>query len=227
TGVSSQLIFLPSEGPQSVELKVALSMTSMDKALIALEEIPHWNFDAVRARADQKWEDELAKIQINTADTRLKRIFYTALYHTAIAPTLYSDADGQYRNAQDSVRTMPRGGQRYTLFSLWDTFRALNPLFTLTQPDRYGDMLSSMLAFYDENGLLPVWDLSTWETNTMTGYHAIPVLADAILKNWPGLDAERAYQAMLKSAHQDIRGVPDYIEHGYLPQDKAGGSVTI
>ena len=146
-GVSSQLIFASAEFQQSIELKVALSMTSIDKALIALDEIPHWNFNAARALADSKWERELAKVQITTADTRLKRVFYSALYHTAIAPTLYSDADGQYRNAQDSVRTMPGGGQRYTLFSLWDTFRALNPLFTLTQPERYTDMLSSMLAF--------------------------------------------------------------------------------
>src|SRR5690606_26403163 len=166
------------------------------------------------------------KVQIETSSEQLKRVFYSALYHTALAPTLYSDADGEYQNAHGDTHTM-KGGHRYTLFSLWDTFRALNPLFTLTQPEKYGDTLNSMLAFYDENGLLPVWDLSTAETNTMTGYHAISVLADAILKNWPGLDVERAYEAMIRSAYQDIRGVPDYIQYGYLPQDKARGSVTI
>jgi len=226
-GVSSQLIFEPAEVPQSIELKVALSMTSMDKALLALDEIPHWNFNEARVQADSKWEAELAKIQISTADEKLKRIFYSALYHTAIAPTLYSDADGEYRNAQDSVRTMSAGTQRYTLFSLWDTFRALNPLFTITQPGRYSDMLNSMLAFYDENGLLPVWDLSTAETNTMTGYHAIPVLSDAILKDWPGLDVNKAYEAMKKSAFQQDRNVPDYIRYGYVPQDISGHSATM
>jgi len=225
-GASVQLFF-DGNTHQTIEMKVALSMTSYDKAIGALREIPTWDFNGIRKAAENKWESELQKIKINTQDDRLKRIFYTALYHTAVAPTLYSDADGTYQNANGAIKIMPEGTNRYTLFSLWDTFRALNPLFTLTQPQRYTDILNSLLAFHDENGLLPVWDLSTWETNTMTGYHAIPVLADAILKDWPGLDAERAYEAMLNSAYQDIRGVPDYIEYGYLPQDKAGGSVTV
>lgn len=226
-GVSSQLVFQGASTPQIIEMKVALSMTSTDKALLALDEINHWNFNEAKASADAKWEKELSKMEIRTADQKLKRIFYTALYHTAIAPTIYSDQDGEYRNAKDEVHSMPIGATRYTLFSLWDTFRALKPLFTLTQPQRYTDMLNSMLAFYDENGLLPVWDLSTAETNTMTGYHAVPVLADAILKDWPGLDRERAYQAMKKSANQSGRGVPDYIQHGYVPQDKSGHSATM
>src|SRR5690606_34149565 len=217
-GASIQLFF-DGNTHQTIEMKVALSMTGYDKALGALREIPSWSFNSVKKAAEDQWEKELQKIKIHTSDDRLKRIFYTALYHTAIAPTLYSDADGAYQNAHGNLQTMPEGTHRYTLFSLWDTFRALNPLFTLTQPQRYTDMLNSLLAFHDENGLLPVWDLSTWETNTMTGYHAIPVLADAILKDWPGLDAERAYKAMLNSAYQDIRGVPDYIKYGYLPQD--------
>jgi predicted alpha-1,2-mannosidase len=148
------------------------------------------------------------------------------LYHTAVAPTLYSDKDGAYKNAKGELHNMPRGGQRYTFFSMWDTFRALKPLFTITQPHRYTDILNSLLAFHDENGLLPVWDLSTFETNTMTGYHSVPVLADAVLKDWPGVDAERAYQAMRNSAFQEIREVPAYIEYGYVPQDVNGGSVT-
>ncbi|MGK6351703.1 GH92 family glycosyl hydrolase [Parapedobacter sp. DT-150] len=225
-GVSAQLLF-ENTADNTVELKVALSMTSYQKALEELNQAGGRTFDDVHTSAEDQWEKELQKIKINSTDTALKRIFYTALYHTAISPTLYSDADGEYKNAKDDTHTMPAGANRYTLFSLWDTFRALNPLFTLTQPEKYTDMLNSMLTFHDENGLLPVWDLSTWETNTMTGYHAIPVLADALLKDWPGVDAERAYQAMLKSAHQDIRGVPDYIQYGYLPQDKAGGSVTV
>jgi len=225
-GVAAQLLFDGTES-KTIQLKVALSMTSYQKALGALGDVQGWDFNRVRKSAEDQWEHELQKVRITSASTELKRVFYTALYHTAIAPTLYSDADGAYQNAHGDVHMLPDGASRYTLFSLWDTFRALKPLFTFTQPEKYTDMLNSMLAFYDENGLLPVWDLSTWETNTMTGYHAIPVLADAICKDWPGLDAERAYSAMLKSAHQDIRGVPDYIEYGYLPQDKAGGSVTI
>ena len=117
---------------------------------------------------------------------------------------------------------MPNGEQRYTLYSLWDTFRAEHPLLTITQPEKYTSLINSMLAFYDEYGLLPVWDLSTNETNTMTGYHAIPVLADAILKDIPGIDKEKAYKAMLASAFQKIREVPAYNEYGYVPQDIGG-----
>lgn len=222
-GVNAQLIF---ENSGTVLVKVALSTTDQQKALAALNEIPDWNFQRVQAQATQKWEKELGKIRVETKDETVKRIFYSALYHTAVAPTLYSDADGVYKNYKGEQHQMANGGQRYTFFSLWDTFRALKPLFTITQPDRYTDMLNSLLAFHDENGLLPVWDLSTFETNTMTGYHAIPVLADAILKDWPGVDPERAYQAMRKSAFQEIREVPAYIEYGYVPQDVNGGSVT-
>lgn len=226
-GGSAQLIFDRLSYGEVLGLRVALSMTGIAQAIEALEHSEELDFDQVRMMASASWEKELQKVRIKTDDEQLKRIFYSALYHTAIAPNLFSDEDGTYKNYHGDVIQSPRGTQRYTVFSLWDTFRALKPLYTITQEERYADILNSMLAFYDENGLLPVWDLSTWETNTMTGYHAIPVLADAILKNWPGLDAERAYEAMLKSAHQDIRGVPAYIEYGYLPQDIAGGSVTI
>ena len=207
-------------------MKVALSSVSMDKAQAALNEIKDWDFDGVRKDAEMKWEQELAKIKVKTSSDREKRIFYTALYHTCMAPVLYSDADGEYRNAKDEVHKMQHG-QRYTVFSLWDTFRGLNPLFTLIQPQRNTDILNSMLAFSDENGLLPVWDLSTWETNCMSGYHAVPVLADAVLKNTPGLDPGRVYAALRKSAFQEVRGTPAYIKYGYLPQDKGWYSVTL
>ncbi len=213
-------------------LKVALSSISSELAMKALNEIPGWDFNQVKKNAEQKWEAEMEKMQIKTTDDHLKHIFYTALYHCCMAPVLYSDADGRYKNSKGELHQMPNttkngNSQRYTVFSLWDTFRGLNPLFTLTQPERNIDILNSMLAFYEENGLLPVWDLSTYETNCMSGYHAVPVLADAVLKNTPGVDPERAYQAMRKSAFQDIRGTKDYIRHGYLPQDKEGFSVTI
>jgi predicted alpha-1,2-mannosidase len=140
---------------------------------------------------------------------------------------LYSDADGEYTNANGELKRMPAGQQRYTEFSLWDTFRALDPLFTVTQPKRITDLINTMLVFYEENGLLPIWDLSTWETNTMTGYHAIPVVADAILKNTKGFDIEKAFTAMKKSAMQNIRGTDLYRQYGYVPQDKYGSSVTV
>lgn len=221
--VNAQFIFQPTE---QVDLKVALSTTSAEKAIEALNEIPNWNFNQVKSNAENQWEKELGKIKVESTDETLKKIFYTALYHTAVSPTLYSDKDGEYKNYKGEIHKMNNAGQRYTLFSLWDTFRALKPLLTITQSERYTDMMNSMLAFYDENGLLPVWDLSTFETNTMTGYHAVPVLADAVLKDIPGIDQEKAFKAMLASANQKIREVPDYIQYGYVPQDVNGGSVT-
>ena len=224
---SGEIVFKEADG-SPILMKVALSSTSYEKAQEALGEIKGWNFGQYTKMAEAKWEAELQKIQVNTDNEHQKRVFYTALYHTCMAPVLYSDADGVYRNAKNSVTTMPGKRQRYTVFSLWDTFRGLNPLLTVTQPERNIDILNSMLAFYDENGLLPVWDLSTFETNCMSGYHAVPVLADAVLKNTPGLDAKHVYEAMLASAYQtNDRGTPDYIKYGYLPSDKGSFSVTL
>lgn len=224
--VVGQLLF-KEKADNRIKLKVALSTVSTGKALIALNEIKGWNIDRVKASTEAKWEHELSKMQIQTNDLRLKRIFYTGLYHTCIAPSLYSDADGQYQNAKGEVHQMPRGQQRYTTYSLWDTFRALDPLYTVIQTERYTGMLNSMLAFYKENGLLPVWDLSSNETNCMTGYHAVPVLADAILKGIKGIDIPLAYTAMKASAMQNVRGGPVYRQYGYVPYGKYGASVTV
>ena len=211
-------------GNKPLLVKVAISSVSSEKALAALNSRSGAGFEAARRAADAAWEKELRKITIK-ADKDLETKFYTALYRTCLAPVTYSDDDGAYRNQDSTIHQ--QNGTKYTVFSLWDTFRASHPLFTLTQPERLPDMLNSILSFYDDNGLLPVWDLSTWETNTMTGYHAVPVLADAILKGVKGFDVQKAYTAMLKSAAQQQRGTQDYIRLGYLPQDKHGWSVTI
>jgi predicted alpha-1,2-mannosidase len=224
-GVKGQLVFADLKG-KPVLMKVALSSVNMRKALLALGEIKDWNFTAVKNMAEAKWEKELQKIAIKSADEESKKIFYSALYHTCVAPVLYSDADGSYQNAMGQVKKMA-SGNRYTVFSLWDTFRALDPLFTVTQPGRFTELINTMLAFYEENGLLPVWDLSACETNCMTGYHAIPVVADAILKNTKGIDVEKAFTAMKASAMQNIRGTDLYRQYGYIPQDKYGSSVTV
>jgi predicted alpha-1,2-mannosidase len=220
-----QLLFKNSAG-KTIAMKVSLSSVSTEKALLALGEIKDWNFTAVKKSAEAKWEKELQKIAIKSTDEESKKIFYSALYHTCVAPVLYSDADGTYQNAKGQVRKMA-AGNRYTVFSLWDTFRALDPLFTVTQPVRFTELINTMLAFYEENGLLPVWDLSSCETNCMTGYHAIPVVADAILKNTKGIDVEKAFTAMKASAMQNIRGTDLYRQYGYIPQDKYGSSVTV
>jgi predicted alpha-1,2-mannosidase len=218
----TQLHFITNGSP--LLARVALSSVSSEKAVEALSETAAHSFESITQNADKAWEKELGKIKIRSTK-EFETKFYTALYRTCLAPVVYSDNDGGYRNQDNSLHKSK--GKKYTVFSLWDTFRALHPLFTLTQTQRLPDMLNSMLQFYNDNGLLPVWDLSTWETNTMTGYHSVPVLADAILKNVKGFDVEKAYAAMLKSADQKQRGTQDYIRFGYLPQDKHGWSVTI
>ena len=215
------------ETTEPLLVKVSLSTVSTDKALVELATENNAQFDAVAAAADQAWEKELQKIQIESNDTALLKKFYTSLYRTCLAPVVSSDGDGAYQTHDAKINRFATGKNKYTIFSQWDVFRALNPLFTITQAERLPDMINSMLQFYDDNGLLPVWDISSWEANTMTGYHSIPILADAMLKGVQGFDYVKAYEAMKKSAFQNQRGTPDYIKYGYLPQDKHGWSVTI
>jgi len=226
TGKSVKTVLQFNLNGEPLLVKVGISSVGTVNALMAINEMKQQTFNQVVQKAAALWEKELSKITITTKDEQEKVRFYTALYRTCLAPVLYSDADGTYRNHTNKVVKMKKG-QKYTIFSLWDTFRALNPLFTITQPQRLPDLINSMLQFEKDNGLLPVWDISTWEANTMTGYHAIPVLADAILKNIQGFDVNHAYKAMLKSANQQQRGTQDYIRFGYLPQDKQGWSVTV
>lgn len=212
-----------------LELIVSLSSVSTDKALQELERTAKGNpsVATISAHATQLWEQELGKIKINTTNRALATKFYTSLYRTCLAPVIHSDADGAYQTHDNRQLRFTRGENKYTIFSQWDVFRALNPLFTITQTERLPDMINSMLQLYDDNGLLPVWDISTWEANTMTGYHSVPIIADAMLKGIKGFDYEKAYEAMQKSAFQRQRGTQDYIQYGYLPQDKHGWSVTI
>jgi predicted alpha-1,2-mannosidase len=210
-----------------LELKVAMSSVSVENAIKELKSSEGINFNEAKKIAEAKWEKELSKIKININNKETATKFYTALYRTCLAPVIHSDADGRYQTHDNKNLKFTKGKNKYTVFSQWDVFRALNPLFTLTQKERLPDIINSMLQLYEDNGLLPVWDLSTWEANTMTGYHSIPIIADAILKNIKGFDYNKAYEAMRKSAFQNQRGTPEYIKYGYLPQDKHGWSVTI
>jgi predicted alpha-1,2-mannosidase len=197
---------------QQVEAKVALSFTSVEAAVKNLQEIKEKSFATVKKEAAVIWEKELSKIYIESYDKNVLVNFYTALYHSYLAPVLYSDF------GQADV---------YTTHSLWDTFRAANPLFTFTQTNLIAPIINSYLKFYTDKGLLPVWDLMWHEANTMTGYHAVPIIADAILKGYKGFDIKKAYEAMKKSSMQNIRGTDAYRQYKYLPQDKHGWSVTI
>ncbi len=198
-------------------VKVGISSASIDGALksIAVEN-PDWDFEKIKMNASEKWQQQLNKIDVVSEQDEIKQIFYTALYHVNLAPTIFSDLNGQYKGPDGNIHTV-RDRTQYTIFSLWDTFRAYHPLVTITHDDMTADLINSMLAHFDKYGLLPVWELAGNETNTMTGYHAIPVIADAIAKGMKGFDYERAYVAMKASGMQDIRDVDAYREHGFIP----------
>ena len=210
-----------------IQVKMGISPVSSKNAMANIEaEIPHWDFDKVVASADTKWNEQLSKIVIETEDISKKRIFYTAMYHTMIAPNLYSDVNGEYRGTDKKVYPDP-GFTNYTLFSLWDTYRAAHPLYTLIQPERVSDMINSMLLIFDQQGKLPVWHLRGNETNTMPGYSAIPVIVDACLKDFEGIDMEKAYNAIKTTATGDFEpGVKDLMEFGYIPADHGPESVA-
>ncbi|RCH54201.1 glycoside hydrolase family 92 protein [Mucilaginibacter hurinus] len=203
-------------------VKVGLSAVDADGALANLDaEIPHWNFDKVKKQAEDKWERELSKVTAVKADNKTKTIFYTALYHTMLAPTIYMDADGRYRGVDNKIH-QDSNFLNYTLFSLWDTFRAEHPLFTLLYPERVNDMITSMLMHYKQSAyrVLPKWSFHANETWTMIGYHAVPVIADAYLKGFKGFDSELALEAMKASANAPFEGMEYYKTIGYVPIDK-------
>ena len=207
-------------------VKVGLSAVSADGARRNLDaEQPGWNFDAVRDRAERAWERELDRIRIEGGTLQQRRTFYTALYHLFLQPNLYDDVDGQYRGRDLQVHTA-RGGNHYTVFSLWDTFRAAHPMYTLLDWERTRDFTRTFLRQYDEGGALPVWELAANETHCMIGYHAVPVLAEAVLKAIPGVDAPGAFAAMLASARADRPGLPDYRRRGFIPAEEEGESVS-
>jgi len=224
TFVKSVVTFKPPVGQLLV--KVGLSYTSAEAALRNLNaEIPDWDFEAVKQAAQEKWEAELGKIQVSTEKREDKVKFYTALYHTFLYPQLFNDVDGAYRGADGAVHPNP-GFDMYSIYSLWDTFRALHPLFTLVQRERTAAMAQSMVQVYKDGGLLPKWELVGNETGTMIGYHAVPVLGEAFLKGlYPG-DGETLLKAMRASAEQADAGIQFYGEHGYVAADTTLNSVS-
>ncbi|WP_430817027.1 GH92 family glycosyl hydrolase [Carboxylicivirga sp. RSCT41] len=214
-------------GEEPLQLKVGLSSASIDGARLSIEkEMSDWNFTAQRKQASDAWEKELRKIRVQTPEEDVKTIFYTALYHSMIAPYVHSDYNGEYKGLNGKVNKA-EGFERYTVFSLWDTFRASHPLFTMIQEDKVHDFIHSFMAIYRESGLLPVWELVGNETNCMIGYHAIPVIADAWQKGLiTDIDGNELLEAMVASAMTDHEGLNHYREYGYLPADLENESVS-
>ncbi len=214
---------------ERLKIKFALSPVSMKGALRNLKaETPGWDFDTVKKKGQEQWNKELHKIEIVTKDRQQKTNFYTAMYHAFINPTVYMDVDGAYRGT-DFETHHAQGFTNYTTFSLWDTFRALHPFLNLIQPTRNNDMVKSMLAHYEQSPfhMLPVWANSANENWCMIGYHAVPVIADAIIKGTATFNAEKALQACVVTANNRWYGhLGDYIDKGYVPVDKDGAAVS-
>ena len=218
-------LFFDENNNNELFVKVALSSVSIANAKDNLE-AENFNFENVKSKATTTWNTSLNKITVETPVDSLKTIFYTAMYHTQLAPVTYSDKNGQFRKENDEIVTA-KNYTAYSSLSLWDTFRAENPLLTLVAPDKVSDLVNSMLAYYDTKKILPVWTLYANETNTMTGYHSIPVIVDAYQKGIKGFDAEKAFSAMKTTMMQDERGLNLYKQYGFIPYNLLDESVTI
>lgn len=211
---------------EELGVKVGISPVSMENAMDNIgQEIKDWNFENIVAETTGKWNAELSKLQVETTDTVAKRIFYTALYHAFMQPIMFNDCSGEYRGTDKNIYGDP-GFTNYTVFSLWDTYRAAHPLYTLVQPERVPDFINSMLAIYEQQGRLPVWHLYGSDTNEMIGIQSVPVIADAILKDVKGFNYERAYQAMKASMMSDYKGLSYVTDLEYISADKENESVA-
>ncbi len=220
--------FKTKEG-EKIKIKFALSSVSTAGALQNLDaEIPHWDFDNTWEETRLAWNRELSRIEAETLTDAQKITFYTALYHTCLSPVIYEDVDGQYRGLDQNIHTSD-GFANYTVFSLWDTYRALHPLFNIIQPRRNNDMIKSMLAHHDQSvhHMLPVWSHYANENWCMIGYHATSVIADAMVKGVGDFDHKRALEASVQTANvRYFDGLGDYIDLHYVPDDKTHSSVS-
>ena len=207
--------FRTTDGEQ-VSLKVALSPVSVEGARENLAaELPGWDFEETAKAADAKWNAELSKVKVTTTDEAAKRIFYTALYHTMVAPSLFCDVNGDYYGSDHEIHRNA-DFTNYTTFSLWDTYRAAMPLMTILHPEKMPDIIRTMLAIADEQGRLPVWHLWGNETDCMVGNPGIPVVADALVKGIEGFDREKAFEAIKKTAMNPDRGNGLRMQYGYI-----------
>lgn len=206
-------------------IKVSLSPTSYEGAKLNMSEIKHWDFNKVKADAEKLWNKELSKIEVTSSDKNKKTIFYTALYHTMMQPNIAQDLDGKYRGRDNEIHTA-EGFDYYSVFSLWDTFRAAHPLYTLIDKKRTSDFINTFLKQYEQGGRLPVWELASNETDCMIGYHSVSVMADAMAKGIKGFDYEKAFEAAKHSAMLDHLGLDAYKKNGFISIDDEHESVS-
>ena len=221
TATIARFDFDTQKGEQIIVSTAISGVSTEGAAKNLLAEVPDDNFDKYRNLTRDNWNRQLSKIEIVSNSTDDKVNFYTALYHSMIAPTIYSDVDGTYYGP-DKKTHKTDGWVNYSTFSLWDTFRAAHPLFTYTEPERANDMVKSFIAFYEQNKRLPVWNFYGSETDMMIGYHAVPVIVDAYLKGITDVDPEKALEACIATANIDnYRGIGVYKKLGYVPYNIA------
>ena len=214
---------------EAIKIKFALSPVSTQNAIENMRaEIPHWNFTATRNEARAKWNEELSRIAIRSADKEVLTNFYTAMYHAALMPTVYMDDNGEYKGLDQNVHKTT-GFTNYTSFSLWDTYRAFHPYLNLVNPSRNGDIVQSMIAHYDQSVLkmLPIWSHYANDNWCMSGYHSVSVITDAVLKGTYKGDVQHALDACVATAeHRSYEGIGEYMDKGYIPCDKNRVSVS-
>ncbi len=226
TDLQALLSFDDSDG-EPVVAKVGLSIVSEENARENLEaEVADFNFDAVRTAARSAWEQALSAITVEGGNTDDLKNFYTAMYHAMVVPNVVSDVNGEYRRHDMQIGQLPKGEKQYSTFSIWDTFRAWNPLMTLIDTTLVNNMVNSYLNIYDASGELPIWPLSAGETGTMIGYHSVSVIADAYLKGIRGFDAEKALNAMIVSSEKNKKGADYYIKYGFIPSNIKKESIS-
>jgi len=229
-GVSGKNIFcilsFAMKNDESLIVKTGLSAVDTDGAANNLKtEVQGWDFTAKSAETMASWQKALGVIEASSADIKNEKVFYTALYHSMIAPNLYNDADGRYRGTDGKIH-IAKNFNNYTVFSLWDTYRAEHPLFTIIAPERIPDFINTFINIYREQGKLPVWSLDGNETNCMIGYHSVPVIADAIHKKFKGFDYDQAWEASVHSSNLDFMGLKLFNELGYIPSELENQSVS-
>ena len=210
---------------EKILVKVSLSPTSYEGAKLNMSEIKDWDFNKVKANAEQLWEKQLSKIEITETDKDKLAVFYTALYHTMVQPNIAQDLDGKYRGRDNQIH-QAEGFDYYSVFSLWDTFRAAHPLYTLIEKKRTADFINTFLKQYEQGGRLPVWELASNETDCMIGYHSVSVIADAMSKGIKGFDYEKCFEASKYSAMLDHLGLEAYKRNGFISIDDEHESIS-
>ncbi|MEY8868601.1 GH92 family glycosyl hydrolase [Meridianimaribacter flavus] len=216
------------KNPNNDPIYIKIGISAVDEAGAKRNwetEIGDKTFDDIKTETQNTWEQQLEKIVVESTNNDYKTNFYTALYHTMIAPNLYQDVDGRYRGMDLEIHET-KDFEYYTVFSLWDTYRAAHPLYTIIEEDRTNDFINTFLAKYDEGGIMPIWDLSANYTGCMIGYHAVPVIADAYLKGIREYNTEKAFEAMKHSATRDKLGLKSYKEFGFIPVEEESESVS-